>query len=386
MQRIRLAVATTMFVDGLLFLALFPLLPEFANRYDLSTFDVALLVSGYQIAFVATAIPSGWLAGRFGARTVVIGGLVCFVASSALFAVAPTFAILIIARLLQGVAGGTGWSAAMSWLTENIDATRRSRAVGLVSGVSSAGAVAGPAVGALAAATSVLLAFSAVAVAGAVALVLALLAPAGRPAAAEPPLTASVRRLIGHPTVLTALCFAVGVSITIATVDLLAVLELGDRGVGATTIGLAFSGGALLGVACGAIVGRLAERIGSFALCLIGASGLITLCTVLALPLPTWALIATLVAMGPLFPIMLTGIYPLVAAASDDLRLSHGTGNGFVNICWSASLAAVPLIAARIADWDGDAAAYLTAAVATVILTATALFMRSRARNLSLSY
>ena len=36
MQRIRIAVGTTMFVDGLLYLALFPLLPIFSEQYDLS--------------------------------------------------------------------------------------------------------------------------------------------------------------------------------------------------------------------------------------------------------------------------------------------------------------------------------------------------------------
>ena len=113
MQRIRIAVGTTMFVDGLLYLALFPLLPIFSEQYDLSKLEVALLLSGYQVAFVATAIPAGWLAGRVGPRSVVIGGLVCFVLASALFAVAPTFAILVFARALQGVAGGCGWSA---WL------------------------------------------------------------------------------------------------------------------------------------------------------------------------------------------------------------------------------------------------------------------------------
>ena len=205
MQRIRIAVGTTMFVDGLLYLALFPLLPIFSEQYDLSKLEVALLLSGYQVAFVATAIPAGWLAGRVGPRSVVIGGLVCFVLASALFAVAPTFAILVFARALQGVAGGCGWSAAMSWLTENTQREQRSRAVGLISGISAAGAVAGPVVGALAAATSVMLAFSLVALIGLGALALALLAPSGRAPVGSPPLLATMRHLLAHPTIITSL-------------------------------------------------------------------------------------------------------------------------------------------------------------------------------------
>jgi MFS family permease len=386
MQRIRIAVGTTMFVDGLLYLALFPLLPIFSEQYDLSKLDVALLLSGYQVAFVATAIPAGWLAGRVGPRSVVIGGLVCFVLASALFAVAPTFALLVIARALQGVAGGCGWSAAMSWLTENTQREQRSRAVGLISGISAAGAVAGPVVGALAAATSVMLAFSLVALIGLGALALALLAPAGRAPVGSPPLLATMRHLLAHPTIITALCFAFTVSICLSTVDLLAILELGDRGIGATTIGIVLSVGALLGVGVGTVAGRIAERIGSFALCLIGAAGLVALTTVLALPLPTWAIAGGIMVIGPIFPLLMTGIYPLIAAASDDLGLAHGSANGFINICWSGATAVVPLAAAQIASARGDAAAYGTAALITVALVAIAALMRSRARNLSLSY
>lgn len=375
-----------MFVDGLLFLALFPLLPVFAERYDLSKVEAALLLAGYQIAFVASAIPAGWLAGRFGARRVVIGGLVSFVAAAALFAVAPTFALLLVARLLQGVSGGTGWSAAMSWLTQNTATGQRSRTVGLISGISSAGAVAGPAVGALAVAIGVPLAFALVGAAGAVALALAIAAPAGRAEGPSPPLLATSGRLVRHPTVLVALAFAGCTAAATATVDLLAVLELGARGVGATPIGVAISTGAILGVAVGAVAGRIGERVGSFALCLAGGVGLAFLPALLALPLPTWALALGLTAIGPLFPLMMTGIYPLIAAASDDLGLAHGTANGFVNICWSVGTGAVPLIAAAIAEAAGDATAFLTATATIAILLAIAVLMRARARNLSLSH
>jgi MFS family permease len=386
MQRIRLAVGTTMFIDGLLYLALFPLLPGLSEQYDLSKLEVALLLSSYQVAFVVTSIPAGWLAGRFGPRHVVIGGLVCFALASAIFAFAPTFAVLVAARGLQGVAGGCGWSAAMSWLTENTATEQRSRIVGLIAGLSAAGAVGGPVVGALAAATSIMLAFSLVAVIGVGALILALLAPAGRIPEPGPPLLATLQRLVGHPMVIAALCFSFTVAICFSTVDLLAVLELGARDVSATTIGLILSAGALLGVGAGALAGRLAERIGSFGLCVVGAAGLVVLTTVLALPLPTWLIAGGVIGLGPLFPLLMTGIYPMIASASDDLGLPHGTANGNVNICWTGATALVPLAAAQIADVSSDSAAYVTAAILTAGLIAIAVLMRSRARNLSLSY
>ena len=386
MQRIRLAVGMTMFIDGLLYLAIFPLLPIFSEQFDLSKLEAALILSGYQVAFVATAIPAGWLAGRFGPRTVVIAGLICFVLASGLFAVAPTFGLLVAARALQGVAGGCGWSAAMSWLTENTERERRSRVVGLISGISAAGAVAGPVIGALAAATSVALAFSLVAIVGVVALAVTLLAPTGRLPAAGPPIMTTLSSLLRHPMVIASLCFSFTVSICLATIDLLAILELGARGVNATTIGIILSVGALLGVGMGALAGRLAERIGSFGLCLCGSLGMALLVAVFAFPLPIWGLAVGIMLVGPLFPMLMTGIYPMIATASDDLGLAHGTANGVINICWTGATALVPLAAAQIADAEGDAAAYAVASALTLGLVVIAVFMRSRARNLSLSH
>ena len=196
----------------------------------------------------------------------------------------------------------------------------------------------------------------------------------------------TLRALLGHPTMITAMCFAFTVAICFATVDLLAVLELGSRGVSATALGLILAAGALLGVGAGALSGRLGERIGSFGLCLLGAIGLTALTVLLAFSLPTWAIAAGIMAIGPLFPLLMTGIYPLVASTSDDLGVAHGTANGVINIFWTGATAVVPLAAAQIADAFGDAAAYSTAAALTALLIAIAVVMRSRARNLSLSH
>jgi MFS family permease len=152
------------------------------------------------------------------------------------------------------------------------------------------------------------------------------------------------------------------------------------------TLGLILAAGALLGVGVGAMSGRLGERIGSFGLCLLGAIGLAVLTALLAFPLPIWAIAAGIMGIGPLFPLLMTGIYPLVASTSDDLGVAHGTANGVINIFWTGATAIVPLAAAQIADAFGDAAAYSTAAALTALLIAIAVVMRSRARNLSLSH
>ena len=94
---------------------------------------------------------------------------------------------------------------------------------------------------------------------------------------------------------------------------------------------------------------------------------------------------AVLVAIGPFFPILMTGVFPLMTAAADDLGLSHGTANALPNMVWSAGFAVTPLIVAPIAQATGDPVAYALAAAVVFILLGIAVLMRARARNLSLS-
>lgn len=386
MRRLYFAVSTTMFVDSLLYLAVIPLLPWYANRFDLSTFQAAVLLAAYPVTFLLITTPAGWLAGRVGARRVVIGGICFFIAATMLFAWAPNGETIIVARLLQGIGGGVGWAAAMSWMTGNTPPERRSRAVGMVSGVSAAGAVAGPLLGALAGATSPALAFGMAGAIAAVALGATLLAPAGVELPRDPALHTTLGRLIRHPLVIASLAFSLADAAGVAAVDLLAPLHLGENGVSSTTIGIAIGAGAGLGILASQVAGRVGERVGSFPVALTGGIGLGLMPALLILPLPDWGILAILVLIGPFFPILMTGVFPLMTAAADDLGLSHGTANALPNMVWSAGFAGIPLLIAPIATALGDPVAYALAAGTVAILLAVAVMMRSRARRLSLSH
>lgn len=375
-----------MFVDSLLYLAIVPLLPWYADQFDLSKVGAGVLLASYPVTFLVVTAPAGWLASRIGARRVVIAGAIFFIASTLLFAWAPTAAAVVVARLLQGIGGGIGWGAAMAWLTGNTPPARRSRVVGGISGVLAAGAVAGPIVGALAGATSPGLVFASVGLLATAALALVLLSPDGAELPRDPALHTTIGRLLGHPLVLASLAFSLADAVGVAAVDLLAPLQLGAAGVGSTAIGVAIGLGAALGVVASQIAGRVGERLGSFPVALVGGLGMGIVPAVLILPLPTWGILALLVALGPFFPILMTGVFPLMTAAADDLGLSHGTANALPNMVWSGGFAVTPLIVAPIAQAAGDPVAYALAAIAVFALLAIAVLMRARARNLSLSH
>jgi fucose permease len=96
-------------------------------------------------------------------------------------------------------------------------------------------------------------------------------------------------------------------------------------------------------------------------------------------------ILAVLVAIGPFFPILMTGIFPLMTSAADDLGLSHGTANALANMVWSAGFAIVPLVIAPVAEAFGDPVAYIASGtlVAALLVLATIMRRQSRARSLS---
>ena len=89
---------------------------------------------------------AGRLAERLGARAVFAGGLLVFTLGSVVCAVAPNIAVLILGRLIQGLAGGGLTPSGISLIGE-VYGVARTRAIGLYASMMPFGAVLGPMVG-----------------------------------------------------------------------------------------------------------------------------------------------------------------------------------------------------------------------------------------------
>ena len=78
-RRLLALVSAIIFVDALLFTALTPLVPLYAEEYDLSKAGAGLLVGAYGAGALLGGIPGGLAALRFGPKRAVVGGLVLLV-------------------------------------------------------------------------------------------------------------------------------------------------------------------------------------------------------------------------------------------------------------------------------------------------------------------
>ena len=85
MRRLLLLVCAIVLADTMLYAALAPLLPHYADEFGLSKGEAGLLVGAYAAGALVAALPGGLAAARFGPRRAVLGGLVLMAVASVAF-------------------------------------------------------------------------------------------------------------------------------------------------------------------------------------------------------------------------------------------------------------------------------------------------------------
>jgi MFS transporter, DHA2 family, methylenomycin A resistance protein len=110
--------------------------------------ELQWVVSAYTIAFAALILSAGALGDRLGAKRVFAGGFVLFTAASLACALAPSAALLIAARAIQGVGAAILVPNSLALLNHAYpDETERGRAVGIWAAGASLALTAGPLAG-----------------------------------------------------------------------------------------------------------------------------------------------------------------------------------------------------------------------------------------------
>ena len=121
--------------------------PSIRDDFDVSDSGLSWIVSGYNIAVGALLLVSGRLADSIGRRKVFLPGVFLFALGSLLCAVAPSAALLIAARVVQGIGGAVVSAAGFAVMLPGFPPARRSTAIGIAGAMGAMGSVVGPAVG-----------------------------------------------------------------------------------------------------------------------------------------------------------------------------------------------------------------------------------------------
>src|SRR5438132_2227618 len=125
-------------------------LPAIAHTFGVGVSGaIEWIIIGYLIVIAAFLLTLGRLADMVGRKPIYEAGLVIFVLGSIFSGAAPSLALLIIARLLQGVGGAFIFAVNAAMITSAFPASERGRALGLNAVVVALGVSAGPTIGGL---------------------------------------------------------------------------------------------------------------------------------------------------------------------------------------------------------------------------------------------
>jgi len=122
-------------------------LPALSDDLGVGLADQQWVVEAYLLALVALLLVGGSLGDQFGRRRIFILGLGLFGVTSILCAIAPSTAILIGARALQGLAGALLVPGSLAILAATFEGEERGRAVGTWTAWTGIATVLGPVAG-----------------------------------------------------------------------------------------------------------------------------------------------------------------------------------------------------------------------------------------------
>jgi EmrB/QacA subfamily drug resistance transporter len=122
-------------------------LPTIGRSLRTSLGGLQWTVSGYMLALAGLILLGGSLADRLGRRRVFLIGVAWFTLASALCGLAPGIAVLIAARVLQGIGGAMLVPGSLAIIQASFAAEHRARAVGAWSGLGGIAAAIGPLLG-----------------------------------------------------------------------------------------------------------------------------------------------------------------------------------------------------------------------------------------------
>jgi MFS family permease len=359
MRRLLLLVSAVVLVDTMLYAALTPLLPHFADELNLSKAGAGILSGSYAAGALVSALPGGFATARLGVRRAVLAGLAMMTAASIGFAFADSFWALFSARFLQGFGSGFTWAGSFAWLLAAAPRERRGELMGTALGAAVFGALLGPVVGAAAALVGRAAVFTAVGALG-----LGLAAWTLRVAAlpTDAPSLGALRRGFRNGSFVAGVSLMLLPALLFGILSVLGPLHLSDVGWGAAAIGAVWLVSAGLEAAQAPLVGRLVDKRGR----LLPIRAALLAGAVLTLPL-AWVsrpfpyavliLLATM-AYGALF---IPGM-SLIVTGADEVGLAQGLACGMMNAGWAVGAVIGPAAGGAIASATGDVIAYLLAA------------------------
>src|SRR4051812_20644328 len=122
-------------------------LPDIGRDFGASTGALQWILNGYLLTLASLILLGGSLGDRYGRRRIFVLGAGLFTAASLLCAAAPTVALLVAARFLQGIAGALLTPGSLAMIEASFRQDDRAAAIGAWSGLAGVTTAFGPLLG-----------------------------------------------------------------------------------------------------------------------------------------------------------------------------------------------------------------------------------------------
>ena len=362
-RRSRAAIYAAIFLAFIDNFALLPVIGPRAQELGGTPLLVGIAIAAYSLANLAFNPIGGILADRIGRRRVVVAALIISPVAIAIYALADSLPLFLLARVVHGASGGVLAAALFALLGDAAPIGERGRTLGRAGALIGIAAVFGPASAALVSnlfdVNAVFLgvaAFIAIGLAG----VLPLLPETLVVTPATRPTVGAWRRILSEPRVRVALLAIFGLEAAVGTVTgfikdglIQRALEEGRTQEAALRYAAGASGGlfTIFGViAIVLMLSRISTRVdkrGPFGISLIGLGALVGALTLLAMsPTLTIDLVAMVlygIGYGLIFPAAAGAI--AIASAPEE----RGRANGAFNVAFDLGISTGPILGGLVA-------------------------------------
>ena len=378
MRRLLALVSAIIFVDAMLFTALTPLVPGYAEEFDLSKTGAGLLVGTFGAGALLGGVPGGLAAAKFGPKRAVVGGLLLLGVASFAVAAADSAVALGAARFVQGLSSTTTWAGALAWIAIVAPRSQRGEVIGTAFGAAVFGAVLGPLFGAIAELVGIRVSF---AVLGGLALAFAALAAVPRSTPAEPISREGASRAFRDTRFLGGLWLNTLPALLLGVMVVLAPLALDAQGWSTLAIAVVFFGAGLIEVVINPLLGRATDRRGRLLPIRVALTASIVVAAGLAAAEQPFALALLVAAAALSFPALYTPGMALTSHRAEAAGLAQGLAFGIMNSAWALGELTGPTVGGALAQAYGDAVPYLIGAgLCGLTLLATQGVAAKRAR------
>ncbi|PNX52896.1 MAG: hypothetical protein BV458_07260 [Thermoplasmata archaeon M9B2D] len=142
---LNLAAVTFLVLLGLSMVS--PILPGYAESFQVSYTLVGFVISSFALTRVVLDIPAGLLSRKYDKKMIMILGLTLIVVSSIMAGLAPTYIVLVIARMIEGAGSALYVTSATVFLAQISGKEKRGQWMSLYSGMLLLGSIFGPTFG-----------------------------------------------------------------------------------------------------------------------------------------------------------------------------------------------------------------------------------------------